>query len=126
MTSVGEPMTSVGIAQAATHLGLSQDVIRRRLRSGALEGHKEPCGGGFKWLVEVDGVAPRGATLDKTEPPTKGTANTADLVPALVEVLEKVTVALRRQYGLADSTGDPEDHPIRGGGSAPIGSPVSV
>jgi len=47
-------MQKLSIAQASVELGISQDVIRRRLRSGELEGHQEPCPGGFRWWVELD------------------------------------------------------------------------
>lgn len=47
-------MQKLSIAQASVELGISQDVIRRRLKSGELEGHQEPCPGGFRWWVDID------------------------------------------------------------------------
>jgi len=47
-------MQKLSIAQASVELGISQDVIRRRLKSGKLEGHQEPCPGGFRWWVDLE------------------------------------------------------------------------
>lgn len=47
-------MQKLSIAQASVELGISQDVIRRRLRSGELEGHQESCPGGFRWWVDLE------------------------------------------------------------------------
>jgi len=46
-------MEQVGIAQAARILGISQDTIRRRLKTGQLAGEKIQSAGGFRWLVEI-------------------------------------------------------------------------
>jgi len=48
-------MPKVGIAEAAHRLGVSQDTIRRHLRTGELEGEKVRAAGGFRWMVDLDG-----------------------------------------------------------------------
>jgi len=47
-------MASVGIAEAARMLGLSQDTVRKRVRSGELPGKKVDAPGGFRWMVELE------------------------------------------------------------------------
>ena len=46
-------MARLTIAQAADTLGVAQSTIRKRLRSGDLEGQKVKGAGGFKWEVFV-------------------------------------------------------------------------
>jgi len=53
-------MTNVSIAEASRILGISQDTVRRRLRTGELSGERVQSPGGFKWLVDV----PEPATTD--------------------------------------------------------------
>jgi len=47
-------MQKLNIADASLALGISQDVIRRRLRSGEIPGERVRAPGGFRWLVEVE------------------------------------------------------------------------
>jgi hypothetical protein len=48
-------MARLTIAQAADTLGIAQSTIRKRLRSGDLEGQKVKGAGGFRWEVFVAG-----------------------------------------------------------------------
>jgi len=58
-------MARLSISQAADTLGLSQGTIRKRLRSGDLEGQKVKGAGGFRWEVFVaDGPTVKGVTQD--------------------------------------------------------------
>jgi len=45
------------IQQAATHLGVSQDTVRRRIRSGQLPATQTPRPQGFTWTVDLEGPA---------------------------------------------------------------------
>ena len=50
-------MEKLDIDQAAAHLGLSPEMVRRRLRSGEMQGEKVPVSGmsgGYRWLVAID------------------------------------------------------------------------
>jgi len=42
------------ISEAATHLGVSADTIRRRIRKGELSARKEVRPQGHVWMVELD------------------------------------------------------------------------
>lgn len=44
----------VGIKEAATMLGVSQDTIRRRLRRGTLKGEQVERPQGFTWAVHIE------------------------------------------------------------------------
>jgi len=46
-------MAKLTIAQAADTLGIAQSTIRKRLRSGELQGQKVKSAGGFRWEVFV-------------------------------------------------------------------------
>jgi hypothetical protein len=39
--------------EAATHLGVSPDTIRRRIRNGELQARREPTPQGYVWRVEL-------------------------------------------------------------------------
>ena len=81
-------MQKVGIAEAAAHLGLSQDTVRRRLRAGELPGEKVKAAGGFKWMVNVEGTTVFGDPKYSGSQPTSPTeGNTDD--NALVELLKE-------------------------------------
>ena len=47
-------MARLSIPEAVHTLGLSQDTIRKRLRSGDLQGQKVKGAGGFRWEVFID------------------------------------------------------------------------
>ena len=58
-------MARLSIPEAMHTLGLSQDTIRKRLRSGDLQGQKVKGAGGFRWEVFVaDGPTVKGVTQD--------------------------------------------------------------
>ena len=58
-------MARLSIPEAVHTLGLSQDTIRKRLRSGDLQGQKVKGAGGFRWEVFVaDGPTVKGDTQD--------------------------------------------------------------
>ena len=58
-------MARLTIAQAADTLGIAQSTIRKRLRSGDLQGQKVKGAGGFRWEVFVaDGPTVKGDTQD--------------------------------------------------------------
>ena len=44
----------VTIPEAAAHLHISQQTIRRRLASGVIKGEKLETPQGFRWLIEVE------------------------------------------------------------------------
>jgi len=66
----------VSVNEAARHLDVSADTIRRRIRKGALNARQVPRGQGFAWSVTVD---------DETTFPGQ---DNADLVTALQERIE--------------------------------------
>ena len=49
----GNIVDAVSIPEAAAHLGVSEDTIRRRLRKGELAGHQEKTAQGFRWKVDI-------------------------------------------------------------------------
>jgi hypothetical protein len=56
-------------AEAATHLGISQAAVRRRLKAGKLHGERRISDSGFQWWVAVDGQAPTAhGTVNGTPP----------------------------------------------------------
>ena len=58
-------MAKLTIAEAADTLGVAQSTIRKRLRSGDLQGQKVKGAGGFRWEVFVaDGPTVKGDTQD--------------------------------------------------------------
>ena len=58
-------MARLTISQAADTLGVAQSTIRKRLRSGGLQGQKVKGAGGFRWEVFVaDGPTVKGVTQD--------------------------------------------------------------
>jgi len=74
-------MEKLNIAQAAVHLGLSQDTVRRRLRTGDLPGERVKAAGGFRWLVEVSPMGDNGqATPPVQEAHADGAISPVELV----------------------------------------------
>jgi len=58
-------MARLTIAQAADTLGIAQSTIRKRLRSGDLQGQKVKGAGGFRWEVFViDDTTGKSVTQD--------------------------------------------------------------
>lgn len=96
-------MEEVPIAEAARRLGVSVDTVKRRLRSGQLQGHKQPGGrGGFSWLIEMNGASPgtsqgnasANATVDA---PANGHGGEVQVLRALVETLQSQVQAQQKQ-----------------------------
>src|SRR5262249_7125068 len=52
----------VSIRDAAERLGVSPDAIRRRVRSGQLQGRQQPTPQGHVWMVALDGELGAAAT----------------------------------------------------------------
>ena len=78
-------MTRLSISQAADTLGVAQSTIRKRLRSGDLQGQKVKGAGGFRWEVFVaDGPTVKGVTQDGNH---TNDANGGALVKILSEEL---------------------------------------
>lgn len=73
-------MAWLPIREAAEKLGVSQDTVKRRLRSGQLPGRQEATGSGagFRWLVELP---------DDPEQPSHGATVGAGEVAALRELV---------------------------------------
>jgi len=83
-------MTSVGISEASRILGLSQDTVRKRVRSGEISATKERAAGGFRWMVTIPEISNNGDSEQlSTESPT-GDSN-------LVEILKDQLQDLRTQ-----------------------------
>ena len=84
-------MARLSISQAAHTLGLSQSTIRKRLRSGDLQGQKVKGAGGFNWEVFVaDDPTVKGDTDDANH---TNNANGG----ALVEILREELAEKNRQ-----------------------------
>jgi excisionase family DNA binding protein len=47
-------MATVTIQEAAKHLGVSQDTVRRRIRKEELQARQTPTPQGFRWVVELE------------------------------------------------------------------------
>ena len=60
-------MARLSIPEAVHILGLSQDTIRKRLRSGELQGQKVKGAGGFRWEVFVADDPTVKSTNDDTD-----------------------------------------------------------
>ena len=88
-------MARLSISQAAHTLGLSQSTIRKRLRSGDLQGQKVKGAGGFNWEVFVaDDPTVKGDTDDANH---TNNANGG----ALVEILREELAEKNRQISEA-------------------------
>ena len=84
-------MARLSIPEAVHTLGLSQDTIRKRLRSGDLQGQKVKGAGGFNWEVFVaDDPTVKGDTDDANH---TNNANGG----ALVEILREELAEKNRQ-----------------------------
>ena len=84
-------MARLSISQAAHTLRLSQSTIRKRLRSGDLQGQKVKGAGGFNWEVFVaDDPTVKGDTDDANH---TNNANSG----ALVEILREELAEKNRQ-----------------------------
>ena len=82
-------MARLSIPEAVHILGLSQDTIRKRLRSGELQGQKVKGAGGFRWEVFV-----------ADDPMVKGNTDDTD-GGALVQILRDELAEKNRQISEA-------------------------
>jgi len=93
-------MARLTISQAADTLGVAQATIRKRLRSGDLQGQKVKGAGGFRWEVFVaDGPTVKGATQDGNHTNVTDDDNHANdgNDGALVEILREELTEKNRQ-----------------------------
>ena len=93
-------MARLSIPEAVHTLGLSQDTIRKRLRSGDLEGQKVKGAGGFRWEVFVaDDPTVKGVTQDGNHGDDAQDGNHANDAQdgALVEILREELAEKNRQ-----------------------------
>ena len=82
-------MTSVSVMEAATHLGVSPDTVRRRIRNGELQARREPTPQGYVWRVELpEEESTEEAALEATKPTAWR---------ELVDVLKDEVALLREQ-----------------------------
>jgi len=96
-------MARLSIPEAVHTLGLSQSTIRKRLRSGDLQGQKVKGAGGFRWEVFVaDGPTVKGVTQDGNHANVTDDGNHANHGDhgndgALVEILREELTEKNRQ-----------------------------
>jgi hypothetical protein len=82
-------VVSVSVMEAATHLGVSPDTIRRRIRNGELQARREPTPQGYIWRVELpEEESAEEAALKATNPAAWR---------ELVDVLKDEVALLREQ-----------------------------
>ena len=72
-------MALVTLAEAAHHLGVSVDTVRRRLQKGELQGQQQARPQGFIWLIDIP---------EETEPSSSVAGSQAD-----AEVNSEVSLA---------------------------------
>jgi hypothetical protein len=60
-------MALVTLVEAAHHLGVSVDTVRRRLQKGEMRGQQQPRPSGHIWLVEIDEEANHNSRLADAE-----------------------------------------------------------
>ena len=93
-------MARLSISQAADTLGVAQSTIRKRLRSGDLQGQKVKGAGGFRWEVFVaDGPTVKGVTQDGNHANVTDDGDDANggNGGALVEILREELAEKNRQ-----------------------------
>ena len=96
-------MARLSIPEAIHTLGLSQDTIRKRLRSGDLQGQKVKGAGGFRWEVFIDDdPTVKGVTQDGNHANVTDDGNDDDHTndgngSALVEILREELTEKNRQ-----------------------------
>jgi len=73
---------NIDISGAASHLGVSTETVRRRLRTGTLSGEKEKTAQGFRWVVNIPDTPPNNT------PPLGEVTDDANGGP-LVEILRE-------------------------------------
>jgi hypothetical protein len=96
-------MARLSIPEAVHTLGLSQDTIRKRLRSGDLQGQKVKGAGGFRWEVFIDddptvkGVTQDGNHANDAQDGDHGDHTNDGNGSALVEILREELTEKNRQ-----------------------------
>jgi len=96
-------MARLTIAQAADTLGIAQSTIRKRLRSGDLQGQKVKGAGGFRWEVfvaddpTVKGVTQDGNHANDAQDGDHGDHTNDGNGSALVEILREELTEKNRQ-----------------------------
>ena len=93
-------MARLSIPEAVPPLGLSQDTIRKRLRSGDLQGQKVKGAGGFRWEVFVaDDPTVKSDTQDGNHANVTDDGNHGDHANdgTLVEILREELTEKNRQ-----------------------------
>jgi hypothetical protein len=101
----------VGIRQAATILGRSEDTVRRWIKAGSLQARQEPLSrGGYRWLVQLDAtasspaeasIAPRGRGSSRN--PGADVQRLEELVALLREERERLWGELESRRREVDS-----------------------
>ena len=82
-------MARLSIPEAMHTLGLSQDTIRKRLRSGDLQGQKVKGAGGFRWEVFIDDdPTVKGVTQDGNHANNANDGALVDQMQARIDSLE--------------------------------------
>ena len=92
----------VPVAEAARRYGVSVDTVKRRLRNGELQGHKQPGRGGFSWLIEMNGASPSNSE-DATANATVDAPVNDGEVQALRELVETLRSQVMSQQKQAES-----------------------
>ena len=97
-------MATVTIQEAAQHLGVSQDTVRRRIRKEELQARQTPTPQGFRWVVELE-------DLEEDAPAAPTPTHRPDIGGAQVEDgqdLRELVDALRSQLQSQGGVGGPE------------------
>ena len=90
-------MATVTIQEAAQHLGVSQDTVRRRIRKEELQARQTPTPQGFRWMVELEEDA-QTAPAPPHRPDIGGAQVKDDAYDgALVEILREELAEKNRQ-----------------------------
>ncbi len=84
----------VSVRDAATLLNVSEDTVRRRIRSGDIPSSQEPTRSGFRWLVEVPNLVVEPAPADA--PHAHRTDSESAAADPAVEALREAVAALER------------------------------
>jgi hypothetical protein len=79
----------VSIREAVNRLGVSESVVRRRLRAGSLKGQRQRTPQGHVWLVEVPDQAPPSPDLVVAQSPAS--RSDPELLAELAAAREAVT-----------------------------------
>jgi excisionase family DNA binding protein len=83
----------VSVPEAARLLRVSEHTVRRRLKSGELQGHQVASSGGFLWMVEI----PEELQADGPD------SGEMAAMKALVAQLEETIAMLRERFAVQDA-----------------------